>query len=150
MSHTKANLTYTESEHEPNRFTIGANGEWLMAIQHNGEQMPETQRENVRRLVACWNACEGSSTKWLEFQNDPDRVEQFGEPEPFETRYTIALQTAVRVMDQRDQLLAALQAYLPFIPTTSAAEGGAAKYSSAVKAADMVRAAIAIATGGAA
>lgn len=44
-------------------------------------------------------------------------------------------------------LLEALEAILPFIPVTTASEGGAAKYSENVKAADMVRAAIAKARG---
>lgn len=39
-------------------------------------------------------------------------------------------------------LLEALEAILPFVPRTSASEGGASKYSENVKAADMVRAAI--------
>ena len=39
-------------------------------------------------------------------------------------------------------LLEALEAILPFVPRTSASEGGASKYSANVKAADMVRAAI--------
>jgi len=66
MSHTPGKLAYQESQYEPNRFTIGVDGKWLMSIQHNGEQMPETQRENVRRLAACWNACEGIPTETLE------------------------------------------------------------------------------------
>ena len=45
------------------------------------------------------------------------------------------------------EMLEALQAILPFIPKTSAAEGGASMYSANVIAADMVRAAIANATG---
>lgn len=44
-------------------------------------------------------------------------------------------------------LLEALEAILPFIPRTSASEGGASKYSENVKAADMVRSAIAKARG---
>ncbi len=43
-------------------------------------------------------------------------------------------------------MLDALQAILPFIPTTKASDGGACKYSANVAAADMVRAAIAKAT----
>ena len=46
-------------------------------------------------------------------------------------------------------MLAALQAILPFCAKTSASEGGAAKYSASVAAADLVRAAIAKATGSA-
>lgn len=49
----------------------------------------------------------------------------------------------LRLIAAAPDLLEALQAVLPFIPTTSAAEGGAAKYSEYVRAADMVRAAIA-------
>ena len=66
MSHAPTNLTYTEAWHEPNQFSILASYKWLMAIQYNGEQMPEAQRENVRRLVACWNACESIPTETLE------------------------------------------------------------------------------------
>ena len=44
---------------------------------------------------------------------------------------------------QRDDLLAAMQRYLPFIPPSSAKEGGAASHSENVKAADQFREAIA-------
>jgi len=44
-------------------------------------------------------------------------------------------------------MLLALEAILPFCAKTSASEGGAAKYSASVTAADMVREAIAQATG---
>ncbi len=47
----------------------------------------------------------------------------------------------------RAELLEALLAILPWIPTTSANEGGASKYSENVRAADKVRAAIARAMG---
>ena len=56
LTHTQGELTVTESEYEPNRFTIRANGNWIMTIQHNGESMIPQQRENLRRLAACWNA----------------------------------------------------------------------------------------------
>jgi hypothetical protein len=45
------------------------------------------------------------------------------------------------------ELLEALEAILPFIPNSSAAEGGAARFSANVAAADKVRAAIAKARG---
>ena len=54
-----------------------------------------------------------------------------------------------RLIAAAPDLLDALQAIEPFIPTTSAADGGAAAYSANVRAADMVRAAIAKATGSA-
>lgn len=41
-------------------------GRWLFALLHNGEAMPARQMANMRRLVACWNACQGISTASLE------------------------------------------------------------------------------------
>lgn len=52
-----------------------------------------------------------------------------------------------RLIAAAPELLAALQAYEPFLPKSTASEGGAAAYSAQVKAADVVRAAIAKATG---
>jgi hypothetical protein len=138
MSHITANLTYTEAWHEPNQFTILTNNKWLMSIQHNGEQLVEVQRENMRRMVACWNACELMPTK------DIEELAEIGQGVINLTVF------ASDMNEERDKLLEALQAIVPFIPITSAAEGGAAKYSEAVKAADLVRAAVARATGGAA
>lgn len=75
--HTDGELQFTESPHEANRFTINVNGHhWLMSILHNGEPLKETQRENMRRLVACWNACKDSSTEWLELQCKPGVIER--------------------------------------------------------------------------
>lgn len=48
-----------------------------------------------------------------------------------------------RLIAAAPDMLAALIAIAEFIPNTSATEGGAAKFSANVKAADMVRAAIA-------
>lgn len=95
MSHTPGKLAYTELKYEPNRFTVGVIGaQWLLAIQHNGEQMPGTQRENVRRLVACWNACENVATSALEF-----------EPK-------LMMMDLVNATVQRDELLTAAKAWL--------------------------------------
>ena len=46
------------------------------------------------------------------------------------------------LMAAAPDMLEALEAILPFVPRTSASEGGASKYSANVKAADKVRAAI--------
>ena len=72
----------------------------------------EMQLGNALRIVACINACEGSSTEWLEFQTSADRVEQFGPPEPFETRYTKELRKGVYYMEQHEKLLTAAKAWL--------------------------------------
>jgi hypothetical protein len=51
------------------------------------------------------------------------------------------------LLAERDELLGALEGYVQFLPVTSAAEGGAAKYSGLVVAADSIRTAIAKARG---
>lgn len=53
-----------------------------------------------------------------------------------------------RLHEVNQELVEALKAYLPFIPITSAKEGGASAFSENVRAADMFRAALAKATGG--
>lgn len=65
-NHTPGRLEWAESPYEANLFSIGADGKWLMSVRHNGEPLVQQQRENMRRLVACWNACEGLSTEALE------------------------------------------------------------------------------------
>lgn len=93
--HTPGKLAYTESEYEPNRFTVGIIGErWLLAVQHNGEQDIRTQRENVRRLVACWNACDGIPTETLKQTQTITTIELF------------------RKIDGHDRMLAAAKAWL--------------------------------------
>lgn len=37
-------------------------GNWWMSVLMNGEQHTGLQEENLRRLAACWNACEGIDT----------------------------------------------------------------------------------------
>ena len=42
-----------------------------MSIQHNGEQVEARQIANMRRLVACWNACQDVDTETLEAHPAP-------------------------------------------------------------------------------
>lgn len=52
---------------EANSYNIlNAEGRWLLSMQHNGQEVLDTQRANMRRLVACWNACELLSTEQVE------------------------------------------------------------------------------------
>ena len=68
IEHTDSDLTCAEVIHESNQFMIytGPVAKWLMRVQHNGEQLVEKQRANLRRMVACWNACKGITTESLE------------------------------------------------------------------------------------
>lgn len=65
-AHAPGPLTFHESSIYANQFQLRTDGNWLCSVQLNGEQMAEKQRENVRRLVACWNACEGLTTPEIE------------------------------------------------------------------------------------
>ena len=42
------------------------NGNWFMSLLVNGQQMEAKQVENLRRLAACWNVCDGMDTELLE------------------------------------------------------------------------------------
>ena len=65
-------------QHTPRRLVVKANGDansyallddagkWWMSVLLNGEQLTATQEDNLRRLAACWNACEGITTEALE------------------------------------------------------------------------------------
>lgn len=45
---------------------ITQDGRWVIAFRQNGEIMPEVQKSNARRIVACVNACEGIASEYLE------------------------------------------------------------------------------------
>lgn len=62
-----------------------------------GEREFEETRENARRLVACWNACEGLATETLERLGTLDRANVARD-----ARH-------VEALAQRDELLAALE-----------------------------------------
>ena len=98
-NHTPGQLAFIESPYEANRFTIKIGKDWLMAVQHNGHQHTPEQRENMRRTVACWNACEGIDTDELE------RIAATGGM--LGPREDVA-----RIAAQRDALLAALQTFV--------------------------------------
>lgn len=64
--HTQGRITVRENG-DPNSYAIlDDRGYWLLSLLHNGQQVTSTQRENLRRLVACWNACEDEDTSMLE------------------------------------------------------------------------------------
>lgn len=78
------------------------------------------------RMIACVNACSGISTEALENNKVVLSAKSYGE-----------------VVAQRDTLLEAMKNYLPFIPNSTAKNGGASSYSEMVKAADKFRDALA-------
>ncbi len=83
---------------------------------------------NARRLVACWNACEGVSTEWLEAQTDPASEELFGKSEPMDKRLQAAMQEAEALKAQRDELLATLGALTHYAECQVRAFSGGTPY----------------------
>lgn len=95
--HSTGKLEFTESPHEANSFSINVLGHhWLMSILHNGAQLVEVQRANIRRLVACWNACDGIDTDVLDSAAAPGCIKRMVADE------------VRRITAERDALLAAL------------------------------------------
>jgi hypothetical protein len=96
------------SGHTPGRLTIREDGEanvyhlmtddgrWFLALRQNGELLTERQREHMRRLAACWNACEGASTEVLEAL-------------PFSAAVAEESRRYREAIAQRDELLAELR-----------------------------------------
>jgi len=129
--HTQGRITVRENGEANSYAILDDKGQWLLSLLHNGQQVVETQRENLRRLVACWNACEGISTIRLErtVNNLHGRAS--------------ASDRLDELRAQRDELLAALRA-------VDVLFGHLAKDSTQKTWIDNARAAIANAEGGAA
>ena len=106
-AHVEGRIGFIESG-DANKYTLIDNRErWLMSILHNGEALVDRQRENLRRLVACWNACEGISTDVLEMgRMSPDA-------------FQVEESRADRAESQRDELLEALVDLVAFYPPDS-------------------------------
>jgi len=103
MEHTQGKLTFRG-------FSIyAADGKTPVADTCLTASVAQHDEANARRLVACWNACEGVSTEWLEAQTDPDSEELFGKVAPLDKRLQSAMQEIAALKAQRDELLAGLQ-----------------------------------------
>lgn len=66
--HTQTRLTFRDDGEANVYHLMTDDGRWLLSLRHNGEQLVERQRENMRRIAACWNACKGVPTEVLEAQ----------------------------------------------------------------------------------
>lgn len=114
----------TLGDHLPGHVEIdvGSHGAAALVVwkMSDDDRSPECE-EQARRLVACWNACIGVSTDWLEGRADAMRPETV----PLDT----AIESAVGERDvlwrQRDELLAALHDAATSLETISRTAGKA-------------------------
>lgn len=83
---------------------------------------------NARRIVACVNSCKNYTTEDLE--------------EVGENLSSVFADVRARCADlvaQRDELLAAIEGYLPYMPSSTAKNGGACGHSENLKASDRLK-----------
>lgn len=70
--HTPGRLHFRENGGANSYALLDENGRWWMSLLMNGEQVTESQRANLARMAAAWNACDGISTEKLEaFADEP-------------------------------------------------------------------------------
>lgn len=66
VKHTEGRIS-VEAQGEANQYALlDDDGNWWMSVLVNGQQPTPLQAENLRRLVACWNAFGGYSTQAIE------------------------------------------------------------------------------------
>lgn len=80
---------------DANTFVIAQGNKWIVGLIHNGEPLPEQQKENMRRIVACVNACAPFTTEQLEQHSYKNSVVN-------------EMLKRIEVEMQRNELLAAL------------------------------------------
>lgn len=107
--HTPGRIRYYENG-EANNYAlleVGADDRWLLTLLHNGHDVTQCQIANMRRLVACWNACEGIKTGILESVTlvGDTLLKRFVERDKIELELT----------GQRDELLNALTALADYL-----------------------------------
>lgn len=102
--HTKAILSVWENPYEANSFQLRGDVHWLLSVRHNGEQIMDVQRENLRRLAACWNACQGIDTHALELMTGDLSIEN-----QIKAGHRPAPKRKNKYREQRDELLNALK-----------------------------------------
>lgn len=82
-THTPTRLTFRANGNANSYTLLDDQGGWFMSMLVNGRQLEPRQEANLRRLAACWNACDGISTDALEtgptmlaaFQREQDRAD---------------------------------------------------------------------------
>lgn len=85
---------------DANEYCLLTSGkDWVISFRQNGGLMPDTQRDNARRIVACVNACKGITTETLERVDLPISA-------------ICLVSQCAEIGKQRDELLDAIKAVL--------------------------------------
>ena len=124
-AHTQGRITFLEDGDANHYSMLTEGGRWWLSLLMNGEQPTARQIANLRRLAACWNACEGIPTETLEavgndFQFWPIHLEGSTRTgliallgiQNFtvqELKRQVESETRAKLKIQRDELLAALK-----------------------------------------
>lgn len=112
--HTEGRLTFRANGDANSYALIGDDGRWWMSVLMNGEQMTERQESNLRRLAACWNACEGIDTGLIEPRMLGDQIAAkmavIDKCDRLNTENAALNDYCATVEQQRDRLLAAASA----------------------------------------
>ena len=106
------------AQHTPGRLTVRGgysiyadDGKTPVADTCLSNSIPANDEANARRLVACWNACEGLTTEHLE------NIDMLGET--LAGRFAAFHASERELMDTRDELLAALKDVLAAVRYSS-------------------------------
>ena len=65
-THTKGRIEFRPNGESNSYAMLDEDGNWWLSVLMNGEQVTERQLQNLRRLAACWNACDGIPTARIE------------------------------------------------------------------------------------
>lgn len=94
-------ISYRENGEADSYALVDQEGRWLMTLLHNGSQVTQAQRDNLRRMVACWNAFDGMTTEGIEAL--PATVEQIrraiGDIARERNRLEESMRTVIALMD---------------------------------------------------
>lgn len=121
--HTEGRLTFRANGDANSYALIGDDGRWWMSVLMNGEQMTERQESNLRRLAACWNACDGIDTDLIEPRMLGDQIAAkmavIDKCDRLNTENAALNGYCATVEQQRDRLLDAVRGLLDALPSAT-------------------------------
>ena len=107
-THTQGRIEFRPNGEANSYALVDETGNWWLSLIMNGKQVTERQIENLQRMAACWNACNGVSTEILiqHYAIDEDKEAILDE-----------------LQSQRDELLALCKSIWPIMQDARRAIG---------------------------